>query len=246
LTIPYHPQLFGININIHLVLEYLAFFVGARFYFASRKKAIDHISNSRRMSIILGAIAGAFVGSRLIGFLENPLPIKDIASVFRSLQDKSIMGGLFGGLLGVELAKKIINEKQSSGDLFTFPILLGIMIGRVGCFLTGTNEFTYGLPTKAFTGMDLGDAVLRHPIALYEIAFLGLLWFILAKIKPVLAQRQGHLFKVFMLMYFGFRFCIEFIKPNFYELFGLSAIQYLCISCWLYYLSTSKILKYAY
>ena len=54
------------------------------------------------------------------------------------------MGGLFGGLLGVELAKKIIGEKQSSGDLFVFPIILGIFIGRIGCFLSGINEFTYG------------------------------------------------------------------------------------------------------
>ena len=36
------------------------------------------------------------------------------------------MGGLFGGLIGVETSKKIINENQSSGDLFTFPIVVGI------------------------------------------------------------------------------------------------------------------------
>ena len=58
------------------------------------------------------------------------------------------MGGLFGGLLGVELVKKMIGEKQSSGDLFTLPIILGIIIGRLGCFLTGIKEFTFGKETS--------------------------------------------------------------------------------------------------
>ena len=86
------------------------------------------------------------------------------------------MGGLFGGLLGVELAKKIIGERQSSGDLFTLPIIAGIFIGRIGCFLAGTNEFTYGSETTFFFGMNLGDDVLRHPLALYELVFLILLF----------------------------------------------------------------------
>ena len=47
-----------------------------------------------------------------------------------------------------------IGEKNSSGDLFTLPIILGIFIGRIGCFLTGINEFTYGKETNSFLGMN--------------------------------------------------------------------------------------------
>jgi phosphatidylglycerol:prolipoprotein diacylglycerol transferase len=43
------------------------------------------------------------------------------------------------------------------------------------------------------------------------------------------------LFKIFMLSYFGFRFCIEFLKPNVFYTIGLSSIQILCVICWLYY-----------
>ena len=71
--------------------------------------------------------------------------------------------------------KKVIVNKQSSGDLFTLPFILGIMIGRMGCFLAGTSEFTYDKTTMLFLRMDLGDGLLRHTITLYEVAFQLLL-----------------------------------------------------------------------
>lgn len=157
------------------------------------------------------------------------------------------MGGLFGGLLGVEISKKIIKEPSSSGDLFTFPIILGIIIGRIGCFLSGTNEFTYGTQTKSFAGMNLGDGVMRHPTALYEVVFLIVLFIFLKKISKFTKKESGLLFKMFMITYFGFRFVIEFIKPNVFFVLGLSSIQWLCITCWLYYAPLlKKILKNAY
>lgn len=47
-----------------------------------------------------------------------------------------------------------------------------MIIGRIGCFLTGIYEETYGIPTDSVFGMHLGDQYLRHPVALYEIGFL--------------------------------------------------------------------------
>ncbi len=247
MTIPFEPKLFGLNINIHLILEYLAFIVAFRYYVKLRKNTADEISGSNRLSIILGAIIGAFIGSRLIGFLENPMITISAENAIHLLNTKSIIGGLFGGLIGVEISKKIIHEKQSSGDLFTFPIIVGIIIGRIGCFLTGINEFTYGNETNFFTGMDLGDGVLRHPIALYEIIFLILLFVFLKRITSFTARESGLLFKIFFISYFGFRFIMEFLKPNVFHVVGLSSIQWLCVICWIYYIPTlKKLIKNAY
>jgi phosphatidylglycerol---prolipoprotein diacylglyceryl transferase len=247
LTLPFEPIIFGIKINIHLILEYVAFFAAFRYYTYLRKQISDTISHTNRLSIILGAIVGALIGSRFIGFVENPLIEFSLANFILLLNTKSIMGGLFGGLIGVETTKKMIKETQSSGDLFTFPIILGIIIGRIGCFLSGINEFTYGNITTAWTGMDLGDGALRHPTALYEIFFLPFLWLFLQKIKPYTQQESGLQFKIFMLLYFGFRFGIEFIKPNIFYLAGLSSIQWLCIVCWLYYaLTIQKIIQHIF
>lgn len=247
MTIPFEPVVLGVKINVHLILEYLAFFIAFRYYVRLRGKSNDQISNTNRLSIILGAIVGSFVGSRLIGFLENPMISYTMNNLVQLFNTKSIMGGLFGGLIGVETAKKIIHEKQSSGDLFTLPIIVGIFIGRIGCFLSGTNEFTYGVETKFAMGMNLGDGLFRHPTSLYEILFLILLFIVLKRMRLNLKDESGLLFKIFMISYFGFRFLIEFIKPNVYFVLGLSSIQWLCIICWIYYIPTfKKIIKNAY
>jgi len=238
LQLPFEPSLFGFQVNVHLILEYLAFFIAFRYYVYLRKNSKDNISSTNRLSIILGAIVGALLGSRIIGFLEYPYIEISEETIIQLLNTKTIMGGLFGGLLGVELAKKIIGEKQSSGDLFTLPIIVGIFIGRIGCFLSGTNEFTYGSKTTFFTGMNLGDGIVRHPIALYELVFLGLLFFFLKKIQKRKELQSGLLFQYFMISYFSFRFLIEFIKPNQFFVFGLSSIQLLCIVCIIYYQKT--------
>lgn len=238
MQIPFTPEIFGYTINVHLVLEYLAFFIGFRYYLFLRRRSTDAISTTNRLSIILGAALGALIGSRLVGFLENPMVEFSKENLIELLNAKTIMGGLFGGLLGVELAKKIVGETQRSGDLFVFPIIIGIFIGRVGCFLSGINEFTYGKATSSIFGMDLGDGVLRHPTSLYELVFLIVLFIALNYTKNKAILKNGELFKWFMILYFGFRFFIEFLKPNVFYVFGLSTIQILCLICLLYYQNT--------
>jgi len=234
-AIPFEPTIFDYTINIHLILEYLAFLIAFQYYRYLRKNTKDHISSDNRLSIIVGAVFGALLGSRLIGFFEYPLETFSLNELIRVMNEKTIMGGLFGGLLGVEFAKWIIGEKESSGDLFTLPIILGIFIGRIGCFLSGIKEFTYGKVTTFFTGMDLGDGLSRHPTSLYELFFLAALFFILKKKSAQKTLEKGAIFKWFMLSYFTFRFFIEFIKPNIIFTLGLSSIQWLCLLCILYY-----------
>ena len=237
MNIPFEPIIFGYKINIHLVLEYLAFFIAFRYYVYLRKRAVDTIPSTNRLSILLGATLGAFLGSRIVAFFENPVFISNLSMLISVFNSKTIMGGLFGGLLGVELAKKLVVEKQSSGDLFLSPIILGIFIGRIGCFLSGINEFTYGKETTFLFGMNLGDGLKRHSIVLYELVFLMVLFLFLRNLKH-LNLKNGLLFQYFMICYFGFRFCIEFLKPNLFFVCGLSTIQILCVICWLYYYKT--------
>lgn len=240
IELPFEPVLFGIKLNVHLMLEYLAFFVAFRYYVLLRRKSNDSISSNNRLSIIIGAIFGALLFSRFVAFFENPILHYEQGWV-SILNNKTIMGGLFGGLLGVELAKKIIGEKRSSGDLFTLPIIIGIIIGRFGCFLAGIKEFTFGKETSFFMGMDLGDDILRHPIALYEILFLIFLFGLVKRLQTNPDQfENGDYFKIFMIGYFSFRFFIEFLKPNSFFILGLSSIQILCLICLLYYQKTIR------
>jgi len=88
---------------------------------------------------------------------------------------KTIVGGLLGAWLAVELAKKKLKISYSTGDLYVFPLIVGMCLGRVGCFLTGLDDHTHGLPTSLPWGVDFGDGIHRHPTQLYEIVFLMLL-----------------------------------------------------------------------
>ncbi|HJU45417.1 MAG TPA: prolipoprotein diacylglyceryl transferase family protein, partial [Chitinophagaceae bacterium] len=220
----------------HVVMEPLAMLIGFRYYLYLKKKKGDSIQSQNRIWIILGAALGAVVGSRLIGGLENiPQMLQASNKWLYFYQNKTVLGGFLGGVAGVETIKKMISEKQNSGDLFVYPILLALIIGRIGCFSMGVHEETYGLPSTLFTGMDLGDGFLRHPVTLYEIAFLIILWIVLKWIEKGYWLANGLLFKLFIIAYCVFRLLIDFIKPH-YSVVGLSIIQLTCITGLLYYL----------
>ncbi|CAG5076806.1 prolipoprotein diacylglyceryl transferase [Parvicella tangerina] len=224
------------KVSAHLIFELLAFFTAFRFYIFLRKKTKDPISKANRFLIIIGATLGAFLGSRLVGGLEDPNALANSKHLFLYFfATKTIVGGLLGGLFSVELVKLLIHEKKNSGDIFVFPIILGMSIGRIGCFSNGIYEMTYGVETHFFLGMDLGDGLHRHPVALYEIIFLLVLASILYGISKKIRLRNGLLFKLFMIAYLVFRFLLEYIKPVFFWDSGLSTIQIACIIGLTYY-----------
>ncbi len=172
----------------------------------------------------------------MIGSLERPnelLHAKNIGEYIYN--NKTVLGGFLGGLLGVELIKKIVGEKHSSGDLFTYPMIFALIIGRIGCFSMGVYEETYGTPTKLFTGIDLGDGLMRHPVSLYEIFFLVLLWIGLLIVEKKIVLAEGGRFKLFMIGYISYRFLVDFIKPSYPIIFGLSTIQLTAVIGLIYY-----------
>lgn len=235
---PFQYSLFGETYYYHFIFETLAFIVGIRVYYYLRKKQSDTISNTNRLWILLGAMLGALVGSRVIAFLEVPSDIHSF-TFLKLYQTKTVAGGFLGGLLGVELIKKLIGEKQSSGDMYVIPIIIALFIGRIGCFSMGIAEPTYGIETTFFTGMNLGDGLKRHPVALYEMLYMVFLFILFTKVK-FRNFVNGDKFKLFMLLYFLYRFCVEFIKPYYPLFLGLSSIQWSAVFIFIYY---SKFIK---
>lgn len=219
-----------IPILLHTVFETLGLFSGFRYFLYLRKKQGDIISSPNRLWIFIAAILGSFIGSRLIGGLENPVALNNSKNVLMYFyQNKTVLGGFLGGLFSVELVKKIIGETYASGDLFVFPIMLALMIGRAGCFSMGIYEETYGTQTSLPWGMNLGDGLLRHPVTLYEIFFLLILWVTIIKAERKWKFENGARFKIFMMAYISFRFFLDFIKPHYTFSIGLSTIQLSCI-----------------
>jgi phosphatidylglycerol---prolipoprotein diacylglyceryl transferase len=159
-------------------------------------------------------------------------PDVTIAGIFGG---KTIVGGLLGGLAGVEIAKKIAGVTRSTGDRFVLPLLVAMSIGRIGCFLTGPLDRTAGVPSSVPWAIAIGDGVRRHPVALYEIAFLLLLTPVLLWIRRHSAV-EGDSFRAFMIAYLAFRLFEDFLKPDPPRIYGgMSAIEWACIAGLSYY-----------
>ncbi|HEY0953935.1 MAG TPA: prolipoprotein diacylglyceryl transferase family protein [Roseateles sp.] len=178
--------------------------------------------------VLVGLLLGAAIGNKAVFLIERP----DIAAALwhsgtLALPGQSIVGGLLGGLIGVEVAKKLIGQARSTGDAMVLPIAIGLAIGRVGCLLAGLHDDTYGLPTTAPWGMDFGDGVPRHPTQLYEIAIVLPLGWALHRAR---FATPGLAFKLFLNAYLLWRLGAEFLKPVPVAWpLGLSGIQWTCL-----------------
>lgn len=215
-------------LSAHDVFEFLGYLVGYRYYKYLQKRG-DAYNSKERTILFIATLCGAYLGSKSLGYLEH---LQDV----NVESGKTIVGGLLGGLLFVEIAKKIMHCTKSSGDLITFPIILGLIIGRIGCFLSGLKDGTHGMQTSLPWGIDLGDGVLRHPVQIYEILFLILLFFIIQSYEKYYKNfSDGNKFISFLFPYLVFRFLVEFIKPISIFFIGLSAIQIACLIGILYY-----------
>ena len=226
MTFPVEFHLFGRVIPAHMLCEAVAYTVGFQLYlFLRRRSPRDSakVPLEQMMWVLVGCVFGALAGSKVLAWLESPHDYFDAANPLVLLGGKTIVGGLLGGWAGVEIVKRHFGITRSTGDLFVFPLIVGMCIGRVGCFLTGLPDHTYGVHSNLPWAVDFGDGP-RHPTQLYEIAFLIVLGIALA-IRARRPYWNGELFRLFMLGYLLFRFCVEFIKPRYNPWMGLSAIQ---------------------
>ena len=234
-TFPFYIRLGSWQIHPHWVFESLAYLVGFRLYLWQRARAGDHLTAGERMWIVTAAISGAAIFSKVLYWFDDPsLTLHNWNNPYYLMAGKTIVGGLIGGLFAVEWAKKRLKIERRTGDLFAIPLCAGIAIGRIGCFLSGLGDETYGTQTSLPWGVDFGDHIARHPTQLYEIIWLAFLALFLYRmsLRPF---REGDLFKVFMVGYCGFRLLVEFVKPG-ATLIGLTAIQWACLAMLFYYM----------
>lgn len=161
----------------------------------------------------------ALLGALWFGTLN--LHLSGVAGIGRSA-----FGAVFGGIAGVELWKAFKRRSGSTGVVYVVPLSVGMILGRVGCQLSGLEDMTYGAPTSLPWGWDFGDGTPRHPAPLYEsLAMLVFLagffaWF---RRAPQAVAAIG--FYAFIAWYAAQRFLIEFTKPYGDVVLGLDLFQ---------------------
>tara|TARA_Y100000588_G_scaffold273471_1_gene289333 strand:+ start:6429 stop:7211 length:783 start_codon:yes stop_codon:yes gene_type:complete len=220
-----------LGLHPHLLFEGLGYLVGltATIWVSSRDG--DSISPQQRHPLIFAGLIGALLGAKILAWAQHPQTTLLIATEEPSLLlgGKTIVGGLLGGMAGIELAKKAMGVTQRTGDALVLPLVLGMSLGRIGCFLTGLDDSTYGIETGLPWGVDLGDGVSRHPTALYEIVAL---WVVYAGIRAIANTKivpSGWQFRTFLMSYLSWRLLVDWIKPADWEFLFLSPIQIACV-----------------
>jgi phosphatidylglycerol:prolipoprotein diacylglycerol transferase len=216
----------------HPVMETLAYASGFAVYRWQRARQGDIVDEPQRWTVLAAAAVGALVGSRTLGIAEHWPTVEQAWQAGRMWElllspgGKTIVGGLLGGWLAVELVKKLSGIKRRTGDLFALPLCVGIAVGRVGCLLAGLADDTYGKPTALPWAVDLGDGIGRHPVQVYEILFLIALGFLIS-VKVRLPE--GARFRIFVGGYLAWRLAIDFLKPQ-PLIDGLNLIQWSCVA----------------
>src|SRR5438067_723440 len=225
--------LFGVH--PHRVFDVLSLLVGTQLFWWGLRRKGSPYSGDEKLTLAAGCILGGALGAKLIVLFEDPALVaaRAVEPAFW-IAGKSIVGGLLGGLLGVEIAKRAAGMTRRTGDHFVVPLAVGLAVGRVGCFLSGLTDDTFGTPMSLSWGVDFGDGIPRHPTQLYEIAFCVAF----LALVPLLRRRlraDGDLFRAFMVSYFAFRFVEEFIRVSPRPYFGLTVYQLGCAAGLAYY-----------
>jgi phosphatidylglycerol---prolipoprotein diacylglyceryl transferase len=194
---------------IHALFDLAAWISAATLAFAiGRWRPLAFpVAASLRADYVALAMLGAATGGYLFGTLN--LWVSDMPGLGRSIE-----GAIFGGVLTIELFKRIAGIIGTTGARFAAPLAIGVAIGRIGCFYSGIEDFTYGVPTNLPWAVNCGDGIMRHPVQLYEsatmAAFLAVYLSALAIRSPFWA---GNGFYLAVGFYGIQRFFWEFLKP---------------------------------
>lgn len=222
-SVPTHSFFLVLGVAVALVV----------FFLEARRRGIER--DERLWWVVLGALLGGAVFAKLgTGWQYlREAPDPSLAGLWL-YGGKTVLGGLAGAYLGGLLAKRLVGYEGKTGDLFAPAVVLGIAVGRVGCFLTEQIGTTTSLPwgitvSRAVAARipncpQCATAVPMHPSFLYEIAFLVVLFGLLEWLRPRV-RVPGELFKVFLLAYGVFRFFVEFVRGNPVFALGLSGSQ---------------------
>ena len=181
--------------------------------------------------LVFAALGGGLVGAKLYWAVDNG---ELSASGLFSGSGLTWYGGLFGGAIAV-IAWAKWRGVFTLGllDIAGIGLPLGYAVGRIGCQVSGDGD--YGEPSSLPWAMGYPDGVVPtdpgvevHPTPLYEALSMGLLAFVLWRLRD--AVRPGGLFALYLLFGGIERFLVEFVRRNEAAVGGLTTAQLISIA----------------
>jgi phosphatidylglycerol:prolipoprotein diacylglycerol transferase len=184
--------------------------------------------DSHLFLLYLGALFGALIGAKIGWFVAEGW--REVGEPYFWLMfatGKTILGGLLGGFLTVELLKRVLGVRRPTGDWFATVVPLGIAIGRIGCIREGC---CLGVPWDGWCAVKDAHGMPRWPSAQLELAFnlLAAAVFFVLRRRGVLPGQHFHLY---LIAYGLFRFLHEFARETPREVGPFSGYQVLALAC---------------
>lgn len=194
------------------------------FYLEARRRGL---ATAGVRYVAVAGLAGGIVGAKLtqwllaswLVFTQHPEAILDPANGGRT-----IIGGIVGGWIAVELAKRRIGLCRSTGDLFALALPAGEAVGRIGCFF---NSCSVGI-VSAVPWAVFQQGAWRHPVQLYTSFIAAGLFLLLLRLRGAL-PREGDLFRLYLVLFGLSRFGLEFFRERTIFYGGLSMAQWACL-----------------
>ncbi len=178
------------------------------------------------LSLVL--LISGVLGSRLLyvllnlgDYLQRPLSILNLREGGLSLH-----GGLILGFLAAFwFCRKKNIAFWALMDAISPSFILGMAIGRMGCFLNGC---CFGKVTSLPWGVVYSSAhipLVRHPSQVYEM-LLDLAVFFLLLYWQGKKKFDGEVLFLTLMMYSAVRFTVEFFREGLFFFWGLSLAQF--------------------
>jgi len=213
------PEIFsigGISVRWYGLFFALSFYLGylimAKIFSKENmsQKSLDQLA----MYMIISTVIGARLGHCL--FYEPGYYLADPVKILKVWE-----GGLasHGAAIGIIVALILFSIRQHKPVLWILDRIV-IVVALAGMFIRMGNLMNseiYGIQTSlpwGFIFVRNGETVAKHPTQIYEALVCLILFLLLLYLyfrKP-LAQKNGFLFSLFLIILFTSRFLIEFIK----------------------------------
>lgn len=222
-------------LSLKLLFSVLALAVGARLVMTNA--ALSSESGIRGLA---GVLAGTFVGAKIGFLLQYPAVfLAGGAGWFLPFSGHSLPGAVIGGWIGLRLVAGA--GERAMADALIPGAIATLFIYLLGATFWSLTETGFGAPAPVW-GIDFGDGVKRHPVALYgALILLPLLWG--ARFLSSWKLADGIASSVLGCAWFGAAMLLGFLQPPFGAVLlleqihprpalyppGLSGEQWLCL-----------------
>ncbi len=176
-------------------------------------------AHAHSLPLAVAAVTGALGGAMLLEFPADWLgwtaPGAGQPALAHGVGGRTVLGGILGGWIAVEIAKPRLGIRVPTGDGFAVPLAVALACGRVGCALTGCCA---GRPVEAGAwwralALVAPDGVARFPAPVAEAVFHAAAAIVLL----VLVRRgvlRGRLLAVYVGAYCIVRVLLEEVREN--------------------------------